>query len=147
MSEAHSGSRRLCHHLTDLPVFLAGTIFAVMISSISFGQESKSVMVLYSLPITPDQILRAKAFVALVFTLTATVVDPGGLLGHRRAVRSPVLAENLVIAIAIRVEEVFIGLGFGAAHPGLPGEAQAAVRRPLLADNHDAPGGFRVPRS
>ena len=108
-----SGSTGL---ITDIPIFLAGTIFALMISSISFGQESKSVMVLYSLPITPDQILKAKAFVALMFALTATLltliifsVIGGDSLG--------VVAENLVIAVSITVEEVFIGLAIGASHP------------------------------
>jgi hypothetical protein len=102
--------------ITDLPVFLAGTIFALMISSISFGQESKSVMVLYSLPITPDQILKAKAFVALAFALTATVATfvVFSVIGGKPA---GVLVENIVIAISVTVEEVFIGLGFGAAHP------------------------------
>jgi hypothetical protein len=87
-----------------------------MISSISFGQESKSVMVLYSLPITPDQILKAKAFVALTFALTATVATfvVFSVIGGKPV---GVLIENIVIAISITVEEVFIGLGFGAAHP------------------------------
>jgi ABC-2 family transporter protein len=102
--------------LPDIPVFLAGTIFALMISSISFGQESKSVMVLYSMPISADQILKAKAFVALTFALTATIITfvIFSFLGRE----SPItLAENLAIAACITVEEVFIGLGFGAAHP------------------------------
>jgi Putative ATP-binding cassette len=102
--------------ITDIPIFLAGTIFALMVSSISFGQESKSVMVLYSLPITPDQILKAKAFVALMFSLTATTLTLVifSVIGGQ----SPtVIAENLVIAVAITVEEVFIGLAIGAAHP------------------------------
>jgi hypothetical protein len=102
--------------LTDLPVFLAGTIFALMISSISFGQESKGVMNLYSLPVTPDQILKAKAFVALLFTLTATVAI--AVLFWFIGGNGPAdLVENLVIAIAIDIEVVFIGLGFGASGP------------------------------
>jgi hypothetical protein len=102
--------------VTDIPVFLAGTIFALMISSISFGQESKSVMVLYSLPISPDQILKAKAFVALTFALTATVATfvVFSIIGGKPLLE---LVENIVIAVAITVEEVFIGLAFGAAHP------------------------------
>ncbi len=102
--------------VTDLPVFLAGTIFALMISSISFGQESKSVMVLYSMPISPDQILKAKAFLALAFSLSATtaIAVVFWIVGGQSAV---FFIENLVIAAAISVEEVMVGLGFGAAHP------------------------------
>jgi hypothetical protein len=113
---AGSSSGGSLQFLTDLPVFLAGTIFSLMISSISFGQESKSVMVLYSLPISPDQILKAKAFVALTFALTATLVTLAvfSVIGGASLAS---FAENLVIAASIAVEEVFIGLGFGAAHP------------------------------
>jgi len=102
--------------LFDLPVILAGTIFSLMISSISFGQESKSVMVLYSLPITSDQILKAKAFVALTFAVLATMATLAifSVIGKESV---GVIAENGVIAFSIAVEEVFIGLGFGAAHP------------------------------
>ncbi|MDA4136526.1 MAG: hypothetical protein OK449_05970 [Thaumarchaeota archaeon] len=113
VTTANSGSLEI---VTDIPVFLAGTIFALMISSISFGQESKSVMVLYSMPISPDQILKAKAFVALSFALTATVATfvVFSIIGGKPPLA---LVENIVIAIAITVEEVFIGLAFGAAHP------------------------------
>ena len=102
--------------IVDLPIFLAGTIFALMVSSISFGQESKSVMVLYSLPVSPDQILKAKAFLAMGFALLATMATLVVFTVVGRP--SPEsLAENIVIAVAITVEEVFLGLGFGAAHP------------------------------
>ena len=57
----------------EFPTFFVASIFSLLISSTSFGQESKSVMVLYSLPIKPEEILKAKAFMALLFSLTATL--------------------------------------------------------------------------
>lgn len=102
--------------VTDLPIFFAATIFALMISSISFGQESRAVMTLYSLPISPDQILKAKAFVALLFALSATIGI--AIIFWFAGGRGPlVLVENIVIGSSVAVEEVFIGLGFGASHP------------------------------
>ncbi|MDA4113927.1 MAG: hypothetical protein OK474_07760 [Thaumarchaeota archaeon] len=116
LTGATGGSAGTIGLVTDIPIFLAGTIFALMISSISFGQESKSVMVLYSLPISPDQILKAKAFVALMFSLTATILTfvVFSTIGGESI---SVMAENITIALAITVEEVFIGLAIGAAHP------------------------------
>jgi hypothetical protein len=100
----------------DIPVLFVGGLFGVMISSISFGQESKAVMVLYSLPISPREILRAKAVFALSFALIAT-----GASGVYFAIISGAslvnLLENLLVAGAIAVEEVCVGLGFGASYP------------------------------
>ena len=100
----------------DVPVLFVGGLFGVMISSISFGQESKAVMVLYSLPISPREILKAKAFFALSFALVATVATgvyfaaiSGAGISH--------LLENLLIGGAIAVEEVCVGLAFGASFP------------------------------
>jgi hypothetical protein len=101
---------------TGLPVFFVASFFSLLISSSSFGQESRSVMVLYSLPVTPGEILRAKAFMALLFSLTATlailavfsVIDRSSLAA---------LGENLVVFVSVAVEEVFIGLAFGARFP------------------------------
>jgi hypothetical protein len=73
-------------------------------------------MVLYSLPISPGEILKAKAFVALVFALAATVgtLVIFSLIG---GVGLTTTAETLVIAVAIAVEEVFLGLAFGSRFP------------------------------
>ncbi len=76
------------------PTLFAATFFALMISSISFGQESKSVMVLYSLPISAGQILRAKAFLALGFSLAATVATARDLLGDRWVFATDTLGEH-----------------------------------------------------
>jgi hypothetical protein len=100
----------------QLPVLFVAGFFSLLISSASFGQESKSVMVLYSLPISPGEILRAKAFVALLLSLgaTAAVLVIFSVINGS----SPtVFAESLVISASIAVEEVAVGLAFGARFP------------------------------
>jgi hypothetical protein len=100
----------------QFPVFLVAGLFSLIISSTSFGQESKSVMVLYSVPVSPEEILRAKAFVALALSLTATLVVLAvfSVLGGA----TPwTVAENLAIAVAITFEDVFVGLAFGVRFP------------------------------
>ncbi|MGA2198545.1 MAG: hypothetical protein ABSG45_01260 [Nitrososphaerales archaeon] len=102
--------------LQDFPIFMVASIFSLLISSTSFGQESKSVMVLYSLPVRPEEILKAKAFMALLFSLAATLA----ILAIFSAIGGSdplTLGENLAIAISIAVENVFIGLAFGARFP------------------------------
>jgi hypothetical protein len=102
--------------LPQIPTFLVGTIFSLLVSSTSFGQESKSVMVLYSLPVAPREILKAKAFVALVLALSASLA----IIAIFSAVGGTdpmTLAGNLVVALSITVQSVFIGLAFGARFP------------------------------
>lgn len=102
--------------VSQLPVWFVGGIFGLIVSSISFGQEGRSVMLLYSLPIRPGEVLRAKVFSSLLLALVAsmcmftvvTVVAPAPLV---------TVASNLAIALAITVEEVCIGLAFGARFP------------------------------
>ena len=102
--------------VTDYAIWFIGGFFGLMISSISFGQESKSVMVLYSLPISPRDLLRAKAFLALSVAVAATLATAifFSVLGGATFVDT---IENLVIGVSIAVEEVCIGLAFGASHP------------------------------
>jgi predicted permease len=102
--------------VTDYPIWFIGGFFGLMISSISFGQESKAVMVLYSLPISPRELLRAKAFLALSISVAATLATAiiFSLLGGATFVDA---FENVVIGVSIAVEEVCIGLAFGASHP------------------------------
>jgi hypothetical protein len=100
----------------ETPVLFIGGLVALIISSISFGQEGRSVTVLYSLPVTPREILRAKAFTALLFAL---VTSCGMVLVLSLVTGStlPQLLENLAVALSVGVEETFIGLGFGAKFP------------------------------
>ncbi len=101
---------------SDYPIWFIGGFFGLMISSISFGQESKAVMVLYSLPISPRELLRAKAFLALSIAVVATLATAifFSVLGGATLVDA---LENVVIGVSIAVEEVCIGLAFGASHP------------------------------
>ncbi len=95
---------------------LVACIFSLVISSTSFGQESKSVMVLYSLPISPSEILKAKAIVALLISLTATLAI-FAIFSALEGQDPLALGGGLLIAVSIAVEEVFIGLAFGARFP------------------------------
>ena len=100
----------------QLPVWFAGGFFGLMISSISFGQEGRSAPLLYSLPLTSKQLLRAKLFTSMLLAMLATVFI---FLVITLISRPPLLLalENLVIAVAITVQEVFIGTAFGAKYP------------------------------
>jgi hypothetical protein len=100
----------------QLPVWFVGGFFGLIFSSISFGQEQKSASLLYSLPLTAKQILRAKFFVALLLPMVATVAI---FVIITFITRPPplIIAEDFVIAIAITLEEVCLGLAFGAKYP------------------------------
>ncbi len=102
--------------LGQLPVWFVGGLFGLIISSISFGQEQKSAALLYSLPITAKQVLRAKLFVSLLLAMLATVSI---FLVVTVLTRPPalVVAENFVVAVAITAQEVCIGTAFGARYP------------------------------
>jgi hypothetical protein len=112
-----SGSPAQIHTEVDqLPVWFVGGLFGLIISSISFGQEGRSAPLLYSLPLTSKEVLRAKMFTSLLLAITATLC----ILAVITAVDKPpplVFAENLAIALAITVEEVCIGTAFGARYP------------------------------
>jgi hypothetical protein len=102
--------------LLGIPIFFVACIFSLLLSSSSFGQESKSVMVLYSLPVSPGAILRAKAFVALLFSVSATLAILA-IFSILDGSTVSMFGQNLVIAMAIVVEEVSLGLAFGARFP------------------------------
>ena len=110
------GARGAGGFVSDYPIWFIGGFFGLMISSISFGQESKAVMVLYSLPISPGELLRAKAFLALSVAVAATLATAifFSVAGGATLVDA---LENIVIGLSIAVEEVCIGLAFGASHP------------------------------
>jgi len=100
----------------QLPVWFVGGLFGLIISSISFGQEGRSAPLLYSLPLTASQVLRAKMFTSLFLAMTATL----GIFAVVTVISRPpplVIVENLAIAVAITVQEVCIGTAFGAKYP------------------------------
>ena len=102
--------------LDQLPVWFVGGLFGLIISSIGFGQEGRSASLLYSLPLTAKELLRAKMFTSLLLALTATLC----IFAVVTAIGRPpplVIVENLVIGVSITVEEVCIGTAFGAKYP------------------------------
>lgn len=112
-SATSSGSPLL---VGQIAVWFVGGFFGLIISSIGFGQEGRSAALLYSLPLTPRQILRAKMFTSLLLAMTATLCVFAAVTAISRP--SPIIViENLAIAVAITVQEVCIGTAFGAKYP------------------------------
>ena len=100
---------------TQFPVWFVGGIFGLIVSSISFGQEGRSAILLYSLPVTKSQVLHAKVFTACALSLLATL----GMAAFVDALSRPPLVaglEDLATALVITVEQVFIGLALGARY-------------------------------
>jgi len=103
--------------VTDqLPIWFVGGLFGLIISSISFGQEQRSAPLLYSLPLTAKQVLRAKMFTSMMLAMVATV---GIFVAVTVITRPPLFTtlENLAIAVAITAQEVCLGTAFGARYP------------------------------
>lgn len=99
-----------------LPIWFVGGFFALMISSISFGQEGKAVLNLYSLPVTSGELFRAKTFSTLGLSLTSTLLM-SIVIAIVTGLNIQILLPSLLIAILITVEETFIGLGFACRFP------------------------------
>jgi len=112
-----SGGAAQASTVTDqLPVWFVGGLFGLIISSISFGQEGRSAPLLYSLPLTARQLLRAKMFTSMLLAMVATV----SIFIVVTVISRPpplVIFENLAVAIAITAEEVCVGTAFGAKYP------------------------------
>ena len=102
--------------LDQLPVWFVGGLFGLIISSISFGQEGRSAPLLYSLPLSAKEVFRAKLFTSLLLAVTATLC----IFVVVTAISRPApleIAANLVVGLAITVQEVCIGTAFGARYP------------------------------
>jgi len=112
-----SGGAAQAQSVTDqLPIWFVGGLFGLIISSISFGQEQRAAPLLYSLPLTARQVLRAKMFTSMMLAMVATV---GIFVAVTVITRPPLFTtlENFVIAVAITAQEVCIGTAFGARYP------------------------------
>jgi hypothetical protein len=111
-----SGGAQVPSVIDQLPIWFVGGLFGLIISSISFGQEQRSASLLYSLPVTAKQVLRAKLFTSTLLAMLATVCV---FVVVTVISRPPplVVAENLVVAVAITAQEVCIGTAFGARYP------------------------------
>lgn len=88
----------------------------MIISSISFGQEGRSASLLYSLPLTAKQVLRAKLSLSAILSTVATVFI---FLVITAITRPPPVAavEYFLVALAITAEEVCLGTAFAARYP------------------------------
>jgi hypothetical protein len=98
------------------PIWFVGGFFALMISSISFGQEGKAVLNLYSLPITAGEVFRAKTFSTLALSLTSTLLM-SIIIPVVTGLNLQIILPSLLLAVLITVEETFIGLGFACRFP------------------------------
>lgn len=116
--------------LAQFPAWFVGGLFGLMISSISFGQEGRAAAVLYSLPLTAKEVLRAKIFTSMLLAMVATLaVYVAVSLISRPSLPSAI--ENLVIAVAITAQEVCIGTAFGARYPDFQERPRPRFMDPL----------------
>jgi hypothetical protein len=92
------------------------TIFALFTSMISFGQEGSAVWNLYSSPLLPRELVRAKVTANIILSLPIAIAFWLGitLLGHTSFKSS--LAILLVLATLILVESL-VGLALGVKYP------------------------------
>jgi len=125
-----AATQRTPPQVVGFPLLILGGIFALIFSSVSVGQEGKAIANVYSLPIEPGEYLRAKAFVALAFSLAfgaGIIVISPLLLGLRVQETLPVL----LLAPAVAFEETFMGLGFATRFPDFSERPRPRFVRPL----------------
>jgi len=98
------------------PLIFGVTIFALFTSMISVGQEGSAVWNLYSSPLMPRELVRAKVTANIILSLPIAIAFWLGitLLGHTSFKSS--LAILLVLA-ALILAESFVGLALGAKYP------------------------------
>jgi hypothetical protein len=98
------------------PLIFGVTFFALFTSMISVGQEGSAVWNLYSSPLLPRELVRAKVIANIILSLPIAIAFWLGitLLGHTSFKSS--LAILLVLA-ALILAESFVGLALGAKYP------------------------------
>jgi len=98
------------------PLIFGVTFFALFTSMISVGQEGSAVWNLYSSPLLPRELVRAKATANIILSLPIAITFWLGitLLGHTSFKSS--LAILLVLA-ALILAESFVGLALGVKYP------------------------------
>ena len=98
------------------PLIFGVTFFALFTSMISVGQEGSAVWNLYSSPLLPRELVRAKVTANIILSLPIAITFWLGitLLGHTSFKSS--LAILLVLA-ALILAESFVGLALGAKYP------------------------------
>jgi len=98
------------------PLIFGVTFFALFTSMISVGQEGSAVWNLYSSPLLPRELVKAKATANIILSLPIAITFWLGitLLGHTSFKSS--LAILLVLA-ALILAESFVGLALGVKYP------------------------------
>jgi hypothetical protein len=98
------------------PLIFGVTFFALFTSMISVGQEGSAVWNLYSSPLLPKELVKAKVTANIILSLPIAITFWLGitLLGHTSFKSS--LAILLVLA-ALILAESFVGLALGAKYP------------------------------
>ena len=98
------------------PLIFGVTFFALFTSMISVGQEGSAVWNLYSSPLLPRELVRAKVTANIILSLPIAITFWLGitLLGHTSFKSS--LAILLVLA-ALILAESFVGLALGVKYP------------------------------
>lgn len=98
------------------PLIFGVTFFALFTSMISVGQEGSAVWNLYSSPLLPRELVKAKVTANIILSLPVAITFWLGitLLGHTSFKSS--LAILLVLAALILVES-FVGLALGVKYP------------------------------
>ncbi|MGA1974908.1 MAG: hypothetical protein ABSG92_04665 [Conexivisphaerales archaeon] len=104
---------------TPFSLYLLGevsTLLPIMLSSISLGQEGRSVANLYMLPMSPDELIMGKLFLPWVFTGAAVAVV-ASLMQLLFPMPMDQFAVVLVALAFIVFIQAYVGLGTGARHP------------------------------
>jgi hypothetical protein len=116
MSTSQSPASSLGIMFWFFPLIFGVTFFALFTSMISVGQEGSAVWNLYSSPLLPRELVRAKVTANIILSLPIAIAFWLGitLLGHTSFKSS--LAILLVLAALILVES-FVGLALGVKYP------------------------------
>jgi hypothetical protein len=98
------------------PLIFGVTIFALLTSMISVGQEGSAVWNLYSSPLMPRELVRAKVTANIILSLPIAIAFWLGitLLGHTSFKSSLAI---LLVLTALILAESFVGLALGVKYP------------------------------
>jgi hypothetical protein len=98
------------------PLIFGVTFFALFTSMISVGQEGSAVWNLYSSPLLPRELVRAKVTANIILSLPIAIAFWLGitLLGHT-SFRSSLAF--LLVLTALMLAESFVGLALGVKYP------------------------------
>lgn len=90
-----------------------GGFFALLIAATSVGQERRSLLFLYALPVAPSSIARAKAVSVLVPALLVSI-GTSALMGYVVHLPAPGVGGALLLAVGATVALAFWGLVFAS---------------------------------